>query len=150
MRGVNVTLYSIITLAAAAALVAVSMAAASGGETAGQKSADEEGIKEIQARDARALIEQRKNDGLVILDVRTKAEFQDGHINGSVNLDYKDGAFKEKLSGLDTSATYIVYCRSGRRSSEAAEIMQEMGFTDIYHLEEGVLGWQKAGLPVTR
>ncbi|MCL4245547.1 MAG: rhodanese-like domain-containing protein [Candidatus Dadabacteria bacterium] len=143
------TLYSIITLAAAA-LVAVSMAAASGGETAGQESADEEGIKEIQARDARALIEQRKNDGLVILDVRTKAEFDDGHINGSVNLDYKDEAFKEKLSGLDTSATYVVYCRSGRRSAEAAGIMEEMGFTDIYHLEEGVLGWQKAGLPVTR
>ena len=36
------------------------------------------------------------------------------------------------------------------KNSEAAEIMEQMGFTDIYHLEEGVLGWQKAGLPVTR
>ena len=142
------TLYSIIALAAMA-FVAVSMVAANS-ETAQQKSENQEGVKEIQAREARSLIEQRKSDGLVILDVRTAMEFSDGHINGAVNLDYKDESFREKLSALDTSATYVVYCRSGRRSAEAAEIMEEMGFADIYHLEDGVLGWQKAGLPVTR
>jgi rhodanese-related sulfurtransferase len=148
LRGVNVTLYSIIALAALA-FVAVSMVAA-GSETAEQKSGNPEGAKEIQAREARSLIEQRKSDGLVILDVRTAMEFGDGHINGAVNVDYKAEDFREKLSALDTSATYVVYCRSGRRSTEATEIMEEMGFTDIYHLEDGVLGWHKAGLPLTR
>ena len=96
---------------------AVSMVAANS-ETAQQKSENQEGVKEIQAREARSLIEQRKSDGLVILDVRTAMEFSDGHINGAVNLDYKDESFREKLSALDTSATYVVYCRSGRRSAE--------------------------------
>jgi rhodanese-related sulfurtransferase len=143
-----VTLYSIIALAAAAFFV-VSMVATSG-ETAEQKSDNSEGVKEIHAREARSLIEQRKSDGLVILDVRTAMEFGDGHINGATNVDYKAEDFREKLSALDASATYVVYCRSGRRSTEAAEIMREMGFTDIYHLEDGVLGWHKAGLPLTR
>ena len=67
----------------------------------------------------------------VIIDVRTPAEFAEGHVEGAINLDLESGQFEAELPNLDPAQPYIVYCRSGRRSGVAAEIMKSSGFTQI-------------------
>ena len=67
----------------------------------------------------------------VIIDVRTPAEFAEGHVEGAINLDLESGQFEAELPNLDPAQPYIVYCRSGRRSGVAVEIMKASGFTQI-------------------
>ena len=67
----------------------------------------------------------------VIIDVRTPAEFAEGHVEGAINLDLESGQFEAELPNLDPAQPYIVYCRSGRRSGVAVEIMKASGFTKI-------------------
>ena len=64
----------------------------------------------------------------VVIDVRTPMEYAAGHVEGALNLDVESGLFESSLESLDKEATYLVYCRSGRRSAIAAEIMREKGF----------------------
>lgn len=67
----------------------------------------------------------------IIIDVRTPAEFAEGHVEGAINLDLESGQFEAELPNLDPAQPYIVYCRSGRRSGVAVEIMKASGFTKI-------------------
>ena len=82
--------------------------------------------------------------------MRTEEEYSDGHIANSTNINYKSDSFKDAIGRLDKSKTYIVYCRSGRRSTAAVKIMEEMGFMDIYNMKGGIVGWQGAGYGVTK
>ena len=82
----------------------------------------------------------------VLIDVRTPREHEAGSIAGTThNINVSSSDFKEKLGKLDKKATYLVYCRSGGRSRRALGIMESMGFTNIYDLTGGYLGWSKAG-----
>ena len=88
-------------------------------------------------------VEQLEKDtNAVILDVRTDAEVADGIIPNAIHLDiYKGQEFINALEDLDTSKSYYVYCRSGNRSGQACQIMEEMGFEKAYNLEGGMLDW---------
>jgi phage shock protein E len=70
----------------------------------------------------------------VIIDVRTAEEFAGGHLDGAVNLNVEDGSLQGALASLDPNASYIVYCRSGRRSAIAAEQMTAAGFANVTDL----------------
>lgn len=83
--------------------------------------------------------------GTVVLDVRTPAEFADGHLEGAQNLDVSSPAFATTLEQLDPDATYAVYCRSGSRSAAALEQMLGRGFTAVYHLDGGIGAWSATG-----
>lgn len=108
-------------------------------------------VKAINAGQAHELIEEKKGSpDLIILDVRTEEEYSDGHIANSTNINYKSDSFKDAIGRLDKSKTYIVYCRSGRRSTEAVKIMEVMGFMDIYNMKGGIVGWKGAGYGVTK
>lgn len=86
---------------------------------------------------------------VVLLDVRTTSEFEEGHILGAVNLDQGQGDFLVKAKTvLPQGKTIAVYCRSGRRSANAAEKLAAEGYQCV-NLVGGILGWQAAGLPVT-
>lgn len=76
----------------------------------------------------------------VMLDVRTSAEYADGHIARSINLDVQDPTFVDELNKLDKSQTYFVYCRSGSRSAVAVSLMKKNGFEKVYELKGGVVG----------
>lgn len=65
----------------------------------------------------------------VVVDVRTAAEYEAGHIAGSINIDVEAGGFAEAIAQLDPSQTYLVYCHSGRRSAIAAGQMADAGLT---------------------
>jgi rhodanese-related sulfurtransferase len=86
----------------------------------------------------------------VVLDVRTKKEFDAGHIPGAVNLDVNAPDFGEKVAKLDKSKTYLVHCAAGRRSVKACETMGKLDFPKLVNLEGGLTAWEKAGKPVEK
>ena len=81
----------------------------------------------------------------VILDVRTPPEVADGALPGAINLDYNAPDFSEKISSLDKSKPYYVYCMAGSRSSRAADKMKAEGFTNVINLEGGYKSWVENG-----
>lgn len=99
----------------------------------------------IDSKEAYRLIKADAN--IAILDVRTAKEFADGHVAGAVNIDVNQTDFAQKIDQLDRSKTYIVYCRSGRRSRKAVGIMAAKGFKNLYNVSDGFVGWNKNGLP---
>lgn len=90
-----------------------------------------------------AEFEELKSEGAIILDVRTQKEFDAGNIPGAILNDVKQSDFKDKLSGLDKEASYLVYCRSGVRSLTACSIMSGEGFKKLYNLKGGYIAWNK-------
>lgn len=91
-------------------------------------------------------------DNVQLVDVRTKDEFEAGHITSSdiKNIDVKLADFAERADDeLDKGKTVAVYCRSGRRSADAAKQLTEKGFK-VVDLKGGILEWQKRGKPTTR
>ena len=85
---------------------------------------------------------------LVVLDVRTPAEFAEGHISGAINIDFKADDFAVNLAKLDPTKQYLLHCKSGNRSSKALTVMQEQGFRNIVHMTDGFDAWKNAGHPV--
>ncbi len=80
-----------------------------------------------------------------ILDVRTPAEFAQGHLPGALNIDVNSPDFATAIADLDKTKPYAVYCRSGNRSATALHIMADQGFTAAYHLGGGIGAWSQAG-----
>jgi phage shock protein E len=66
-----------------------------------------------------------------VLDVRTPVEFMAGHLAQARNLNVSSDDFAQQVAQLDTAKTYVVYCRSGKRSSKAADIMYQKGFHHV-------------------
>lgn len=84
-------------------------------------------------------------NNIQIVDVRTPEEYQDGNISGSINIDINDNRFTERAHELlDTAKTIAIYCRSGRRSKKAADILSKQGY-NIIELDGGFISWVKAG-----
>lgn len=82
-----------------------------------------------------------------LLDVRTPGEYEEGHLKGSKNIDWR-GSFEKEITQLDKSKPVFVYCLGGGRSAAAAEKMMAMGFTTVYNMEGGFLKWTEANKPV--
>ncbi len=81
-----------------------------------------------------------------IIDVRTREEYADGHIEGARNIDFTSPSFSDEvIRTLEKDRSYVLYCRSGRRSALAAERMRELGFTNVVDLSGGVLSWEQTG-----
>lgn len=105
----------------------------------------------VTTQEAYNLIQDNKdNPDFVILDVRTPREFAGGHIEGAVNLDYNAPTFKDDLNGLDKTKMYLIYCRTGRRSKGAFDMMKALEFQEVYHMLGGIVGWTSEGLPTTK
>jgi phage shock protein E len=67
----------------------------------------------------------------VVIDVRTPAEFADGHLAGAVNIDVQGADFDALVSELPTDGDYVVYCRTGNRSAAAIARMEGLGFDNL-------------------
>lgn len=86
--------------------------------------------------------EKLEQDPGVIIDVRTKEEFEEGHLaEADRHLDLLNGDFEAELNSLDKNRTYYLYCRSGNRSGQAAELMIDNGFSNVYNIG----GFQELG-----
>ncbi len=108
-------------------------------------------IENITPEEAYILIQENKdNPNFVILDVRTPEEFLDEYIENAVNLDYYSDTFRNDLDKLDKNKTYLIYCRSGRRSENTLNIMEELDFREVYNMLGGIIKWKSEGLPTTK
>ena len=107
------------------------------------------GQKDFEDADVNGFAELIANQDVVIFDVRTASEFAEGHIEGAINIDYKQGDFVERSKAtLPKDRTIAVYCRSGRRSAGAADLLAKEGFK-LVNLKGGIIAWQEAKKPVT-
>lgn len=95
-------------------------------------SCSNKGYKNINLKKAIKTINTSTN--LILLDVRTVEEYSSGYIPNSVNIDVLSPDFKSKIELLDKNKEYLIYCRSGNRSTIASSIMATNGFTKIYNL----------------
>jgi rhodanese-related sulfurtransferase len=90
----------------------------------------------------------KSTDSAQLVDVRTADEYASGHLTGSQNIDWNGEGFEKQIQQLDKTKPVFVYCRSGRRSAEAMNKMNELGFTQVYNLAGGILQWTEEGKPV--
>ncbi len=86
--------------------------------------------------------------GAQVLDVRSRAEYQQAHIPNAQNLFV--GYLPQQLKHVPRDAPVIVQCRTGERSSIASSILQAHGYTNIFNLVDGIVGWQERGYPLER
>lgn len=107
-----------------------------------------EGYHEIKSKEASALIKAHQN--MVILDIRTMKEYAAGHIKKAKHIDFFENNFKTNLEKLDRKKSYLVHCASGGRSGRSLQIFKDLGFTSIYHMNDGWKGWEKEGYPAEK
>lgn len=91
----------------------------------------------LTAEEAKARLDE--NENILLLDVRTQQEFEEGHIPGAVCFPNEDITADMPIP-LDKDAEILVYCRSGRRSAEAAEKLSAMGYTNVADFG-GIIDW---------
>ena len=82
-----------------------------------------------------------KDENSTLIDVRTFEEFNEGHIDGAINIDIFSPKFQEDVEKLDKDKKYFVVCRSGGRSMSAASAMESLGFSKIYNMAGGMMSW---------
>lgn len=91
-----------------------------------------------------------QSNQIQLLDVRTDKEYSEGHIASAKNIDVLQDNFSEKaVATLNKKKTIAVYCRSGKRSAKACEILKAKGFKTI-NLLGGFLDWQAKGKAVEK
>ncbi len=107
--------------------------------------------KNITPAEAFELIKKNStNQNFVILDVRTPEEFDEESIENAININYYDDDFRAELNKLDKNKTYLVHCKSGRRSAMALDVMEELNFKVVYNMLGGIAGWKQEGLPTVK
>ena len=108
------------------------------------------GQQNFENADVQGFAELVRDTNVVVLDVRTADEFAEGHIERAVNIDYKKDDFMDRAkAALPTGKTIAIYCRSGRRSGNAASMLAPEGYV-LVNLKGGIIDWQNAGMPVVK
>lgn len=118
------------------------------GQKQNKNSTDENSANKISLITATEL--NKVNDQILLIDVRTPGEFASGHIENSINIDYKADNFKELIGELDPNQEVYVYCKVGGRSGRSAKILRDMGFKNIYDLKGGIIAWEKEGFKTVK
>ena len=106
----------------------------------GCNSSQNAGYMDVDVSEFKKMMTQ---DNVVILDVRTPEETAEGIIDGAIEIDYKADGFDGKLDNLDKTKTYLVYCRSGGRSSRTANKLISKGCKNVVNLKGGYVAWSK-------
>ncbi|WP_168194543.1 rhodanese-like domain-containing protein [Antarcticibacterium arcticum] len=101
---------------------------------------DKREVTVIKVDEAKTILAEDPN--VIILDVRTPEEFQEGHIEGAVLINFFDDNFEQQVAMLDKDKPVVIYCRSGNRSNKAGKILTDLGFSEIYDMEDGYVGWE--------
>ena len=106
------------------------------------------GFKDLTVNEFETML--TKDATVQLVDVRTQEEFAENHLPGAINIDWRGDGFSEKAQQkLDKARPVMVYCRSGRRSAEAAATLDGIGFK-TYNLKGGILAWTAGGKRVTK
>ena len=109
------------------------------------------GILHVNAREAAQLLSHKdEKKRPVIIDIRTSGEFKEGHLEGARQIDFLEDDFAARVRKLDRARPYLIHCRSGGRSSRSLALWNKLGFKKVYHLDGGILAWEKASHPVVK
>ena len=100
----------------------------------------------ISPGEAAKWIKEKKN--LQLIDVRTPAEYADGHLAKAKLIPLQE--LQERWAEIDKGKPILLYCRSGHRSGMALKILHDKGFAQAKDIEGGINAWQAAGLPVAK
>ena len=104
-------------------------------------------ITHADAKEAAKLVKAKK---VLVIDVRTPAEYSEGHIDGAKNIDFRDNKFEAGLAALDKKQPVLVHCAAGGRSTSSLKVFEKLGFTNVTHLDGGLNAWKAEGLPVKK
>ena len=104
-----------------------------------ENSKENNNIKHISAEEMQSILDLEE---VQLVDVRTKAEFEESHILNSQNIDFNSPTFNEDIKKLKKDKPVILYCNKGGRSAECAKQLQYAGFKKIYDLEGGISKWK--------
>ncbi|MCD5425730.1 MAG: rhodanese-like domain-containing protein [Methanosarcinaceae archaeon] len=108
-------------------------------------------IENITPKEAFNLIQLNKDDlNFIIIDLRTPNDFSNGHIENSINIDYRSTSFKDEVNKLDLKKKYLIYCRSGRCSAATLNIMKLPKFIEVYNMLGGITQWNLEGFPIVK
>ena len=124
-------------------LLAAALALLVGG--CGGSSSLEPGVTLVSPTEASKLIE---SGDVEVVDVRTPEEYAAGHVEGATPIDFYAPDFADRVAELDHGKEYVVYCRTGHRSAQAAALMADQGLA-VDDVDGGIVAWQAAGLPLT-
>jgi len=116
---------------------------ASCGQKQNEKSSDQDAASKISLISPEDL--NKINKDILLIDVRTPGEYASGHLENSVNINFRASNFKDLIGELDKNQDVYVYCKVGGRSASAAKTMEDMGFNKIYDLKGGIMQWEKNG-----
>ncbi len=131
------------------ALALLGFVSGCGSTAEADRSLGSDGVRTVAPTVGAALAENPPAD-LVILDVRTPEEFSEVHLEGATLMNIYDADFSDQLAALDPEAPYLIYCRSGNRSGQAAAMMEDLGFRDVSNVDGGILAWMDQGLPTVQ
>jgi rhodanese-related sulfurtransferase len=90
------------------------------------------------------------SDKGIVLDVRTPEEWEEGVILNATKMNYYDDNFADQIDALDKNTPVFVYCKRGGRSSGAAKVLEEKGFTKVFNLLGGITAWKEQGLKIEK
>ena len=93
----------------------------------------------------------QKRPQIKLIDVRKQEEYDEGHIAGAQLLPVQELS-QERIDALDVKKDdeVLLYCRSGGRSGHALHTMKTLGYTNVKHLDGGIMAWEEKKLPVKR
>ena len=93
--------------------------------------------------------EYAKEVKYTIIDIRTGREFREGHISGAINIDFFENSFDQVVSAY-RDRPLLVYARSSAQSKQAMDKLRYLNFKEVYELEDGLVAWKRANLPLAR
>ncbi len=107
-------------------------------------------VGKVETVSPEQFIQGLQQGNVQLLDVRSAEEYAEGHLDSAINIDVQEPDFQAETSReLQKDKKVYVYCRSGRRSLLAGEMLAKDGYT-VIDLDGGILGWIKAGYPVVK
>lgn len=87
---------------------------------------------------------------VVLVDVRTPEEVADGHLDSALNINFLSENFAGEIEALNKKNTYLIYCRTGKKSRSAADLLEKAGFKRVHMLDGGITAWKDAGKPIEK
>ncbi|MBE9561147.1 MAG: rhodanese-like domain-containing protein [Proteobacteria bacterium] len=99
---------------------------------------------------SKAIRLMNNNNDILILDIRTEADYKSGHINGAKNVPLNSFATSiNSLSG-NKNEPVLLYCNSGNTVTRAIKMLKKAGFEQVNNLEGGIAAWKEANMPLTK
>lgn len=83
-------------------------------------------------------MKEKVNKGAILVDVRSSQEFNEGHLNGAINIPDFEVGTKSKIMLPNKKQVIVLYCKNGGRSKRACEKLKELGYENVFNVQGGL------------